>query len=88
MKYRVVLSRQAMKDREKLRAAGLLDKAKRLAELVAENPYQKPPPYEKLVGDLAGMYSRRINIKHRFVYTVDEERKLVHILSLWTHYEF
>lgn len=86
--YKVILSRQALKDLEKLKAAGLSGKARQLAEIVGNNPFQNPPPYEKLVGDLAGFYSRRINVKHRFVYTVEQQEKVVHVLSMWTHYEF
>lgn len=85
--YRVEYHRQAVKDIERLKQAGLADKAKRLIEIVAENPWQNPPPYEKLVGDLAGMYSRRINRQHRLVYMVDQERMTVRVLALWTHYE-
>lgn len=76
-----------MKDREKILAAGFGSKVKRLIEVVSENPYRNPPPYEKLVGDLKGFYSRRINVQHRLVYEVHEEEKTVSILRLWTHYE-
>ena len=72
--HKVIATRQAKKDSEKLKQAGLLDKAKELAEIVQDNPYQTPPPYEKLSGDLSGYYSRRINIQHRFVY---EELRIV-----------
>jgi len=86
--YAVVYTKRAVKDIEKIKAAKLSEKAKRLIELIKSNPYQNPPPYEKLVGDLQGAYSRRINIKHRLVYEVVETEKTVKILSLWSHYEF
>ena len=85
--YKVVLSRQAMKDVERLRAAGLLKNAKRLLDLLAQDPYHTPPPCEKLVGNLSGLFSRRINIQHRLVYQVLEEQKVVHVLRMWSHYE-
>lgn len=80
-------TKQAKKDARKLSAAGLKDKAIKLLDIVQENPYQNPPPYEKLVGDLEGAYSCRINIQHRLVYQVLEEEKAVKVLRLWTHYE-
>lgn len=86
--YRVIISKEALKDLPKLKSAGLSQKVKVLTEILKINPYQNPPPYEKLVGDLAGMYSRRINIKHRLVYKVDEDLKIVKVLSMWSHYEF
>ncbi len=85
--YSVVVARQALKDFPNLTAAGLDKKAKALIELLKENPYRNPPTYEKLVGDLDGLYSRRINLKHRLVYQVIEESKTVKILSAWSHYE-
>jgi toxin YoeB len=85
--WRVVYTKQAQKDANKLSAAGLKSKAQKLLNTLSENPYQTPPPYEKLVGDLAGAYSRRINIKHRLVYQVLEQTKTVKILRMWTHYE-
>lgn len=85
--YKVKLSKRASKEREKLIQTGLSKKAKELIDIIAMNPYQIPPPYEKLVGDLNGFYSRRINIQHRLVYTVHEEEKTVVIRSMWTHYE-
>ncbi len=85
--YRVVLSRQAVKDKERIKQAGLGKRAKALLELVGEDPYRTPPPYEKLVGDLKGFYSRRINHQHRLVYEVREEEKAVVIARMWTHYE-
>lgn len=86
--YTIVYTKKAAADIPKLKAVKLDKKAKALIELVRENPYQTPPPYEKLVGDLQGALSRRINIKHRLVYEVLEEEQTVKIISLWTHYEF
>ena len=86
--YRVVLTKQAMKDLPKLKAARLADKAQTLLAIVEQDPYQNPPPYEKLFGKLKGYYSRRINYQHRLVYEVDEDEKKVRVLSMWTHYEF
>ncbi|WP_270600511.1 Txe/YoeB family addiction module toxin [Faecalicoccus pleomorphus] len=86
--YRIVYTKKAVKDIPKLKAAGLAPKAKVLIELVKENPYQSPPSYEKLQGDLLGAYSRRINRQHRFVYEIIEAEKTIKILSLWTHYDF
>lgn len=85
--YKVVAAKQALKDFPNLTVAGLDRKAKALIELLKENPWQNPPAYEKLTGDLEGLYSRRINIKHRLVYQVDEEQQVVKILSAWSHYE-
>lgn len=85
--YAVKISKQAGKDKEKLEQAGLSKKAKLLIDILKENPYQTPPPYEKLSGDLKGLYSRRINIQHRLVYEVREDIKTVVVRSLWTHYE-
>jgi Txe/YoeB family toxin of toxin-antitoxin system len=76
-----------MKDASKLEAAGLKAKAEKLLEIISFDPFQMPPPYEKLVGDLAGTYSRRINIQHRLVYVPDLESRTVKILRMWTHYE-
>ena len=87
MSWRLVYTKQAQKDAEKLAAAGLKEKAKALLGVVAGNPFQNPPPYEKLVGDLAGAYSRRINIQHRLVYQVLQDERTVKILRLWSHYE-
>lgn len=80
-------TRQARKDAKKLAAAGLKDKAEDLLDLLRDNPYRNPPPYEKLVGDLAGACSRRITIQHRLVYQILEKRKAIKVLRLWTHYE-
>ena len=84
--YKVTYSKQALKDAKKLSSASLDKKAKELIELIKSNPFQKPPPYEKLVGNLSGSFSRRINIKHRIVYEVLEDEKLVRISRMWTHY--
>lgn len=85
--WQIVLTRQAAKDAKKLVSVGLWDKAERLLEILAVNPYQNPPPYEKLVGDLSSYYSRRINIQHRLVYQVLQEERVVKVLRLWSHYE-
>lgn len=86
--YKIVYTKRAVNDIKNLKSAKLDKKAKVLIELVRENPFQTPPPYEKLLGDLKGAYSRRINIKHRFVYEVLENEKTIKILSVWSHYEF
>jgi toxin YoeB len=85
--WKLVYTKQAKKDAKNLAAAGLKPKAQGLLDLLAQNPYQTPPSYEKLVGDLAGAYSRRINIQHRLVYQVLEEELTVKVLRMWTHYE-
>ncbi len=85
--WRVVFFKQAAKDAKKLSASGLRTKAQALIELLKEDPFVTPPRYERLVGDLAGMYSRRINIAHRLVYEVFEEERTVRVLRMWTHYE-
>jgi toxin YoeB len=85
--WRIVFTKQAQKDAKKLSATGLRSKAENLIQILRENPYQVPPPYEKLVGDLAGACSRRINIQHRLVYEIIEEEKTVKIIRMWTHYE-
>ena len=87
MTWELYFTRQARKDARKLVSAGLKEKAERLLEIVQGNPYQNPPPYEKLTGDLAGAYSRRINIQHRLVYQVLDDESAVKVLRLWTHYE-
>lgn len=87
MKWRLVFTKQAQKDALKLSAAGLRSRAEQLLDILRENPYQNPPPYENLVGDLAGAVSRRINIQHRLVYQVIEEQKVVKVIRMWTHYE-
>jgi len=85
--WRVVYARHAQKDAKKLASSGLKSKAQRLLAILAIDPFQSPPPYEKLVGDLAGAYSRRINIQHRLVYQVLEQERVVKVLRMWTHYE-
>ena len=85
--YRVVFSRQAMRDRHLIAQAGLERRAKALLAVIAEDPFRTPPPYEKLVGDLSGFYSRRINLQHRLVYAVYPEEQAVKVLRMWTHYE-
>ncbi|MEI8353604.1 MAG: Txe/YoeB family addiction module toxin [Lentisphaerota bacterium] len=85
--WTLVFTKQAQKDSKKIRASGLKPQAERLLSILAENPFQNPPPYEKLVGDLSGAYSRRINIQHRLVYQVLDNVKTVKVIRLWTHYE-
>lgn len=85
--YQLLYTKAAQKDVKNLSAAGLKEKALLLLDLIAENPFKNPPPYEKLIGDLLGAYSRRINIQHRLVYQVLEAEKVVKVLRLWTHYE-
>ena len=87
MSWRLLYTRQAQEDAKKLAAAGLKPKAEKLLALLRANPYANPPPYEKLVGHLAGAYSRRINIQHRLVYQVYEDLSTVKVIRLWTHYE-
>ncbi len=87
MSWSIVYTRQAQKDARKIASSNLKSQAKRLLDLIARNPFQNPPPYEKLVGDLAGAYSRRINIQHRLVYQVYAAERTVKILRMWTHYE-
>lgn len=87
MSWQLVFTKQAQKDAKKLSAAGLKPKAQALLEILEKNPFQNPPPFEKLVGDLAGAYSRRINIQHRLVYQVLPGIKTVKVIRLWTHYE-
>lgn len=87
MSWRVVYTKQAQKDARKIAAAGLKIKAQELLDVLQNNPFQNPPPYEKLVGDLVGAYSRRINIQHRLVYQVLKDEQIVKVLRLWTHYE-
>ena len=87
MTWALVFAKQAQKDAKKLAASGLKPKAQELLDLLAADPFDKPPPFEKLVGDLAGAYSRRINIQHRLVYEVLAEQQTVRVLRMWTHYE-
>ena len=85
--WQVVYAKHALKDAKKLAAAGLKEKAQELLEVLANDPFQNPPPFEKLVGDLEGAYSRRINIQHRLVYEVFKKERMVRVLRMWTHYE-
>lgn len=87
MNWQVVFAKHAQKDARKIAAAGLKGKTQQLLAILADNPFQTPPPYEKLVGDLAGAYSRRINIQHQLVYQVLESAHIVKVLRMWTHYE-
>lgn len=87
MTWRLVYTKQARKDAKKLAASGLRAKAQELLALIAEDPFRRPPPFERLIGDLVGAYSRRINIQHRLVYQVLEEEQIVKVLRLWSHYE-
>ncbi len=88
MSYKIVFTKRAVADIQKLKSAGIDAKAKKLVELLRENPYQSPPTFEKLQGDLQGAFLRRINIKHRLVYQAYEQEKVVKVISLWSHYEF
>ena len=87
MKWQVVFTKQAQKDAKRIAQAGLKPSASRLLDILRENPYQNPPPFEKLVGDLSGAHSRRINIQHRLVYQVLDDIKMVKVIRMWTHYE-
>ncbi|TAK62732.1 Txe/YoeB family addiction module toxin [Methylobacter sp.] len=87
MSWQIVYAKQALKDAKKLSAIGLKQKAQELLAILEKNPFQNPPPYEKLVGDLTGAYSRRINIQHRLVYEVHVQEEVVRVLRMWTHYE-
>jgi toxin YoeB len=85
--WRLVFTKQAQKDAKKIAQSGLKPQASRLLNILRKNPYQKPPPYEKLVGDLSGAFSRRINIQHRLIYQVLDDIKTVKVIRMWTHYE-
>ena len=85
--WRVVFTKRALKDAKKLSAAVLRSKAETLLDILRENPYQTPPPFEKLIGDLSGAYSRRINIQHRLVYQIIDDQNTVKVIRMWTHYE-
>ena len=87
MTWKFVYTKQAVKDAKKLSASGLKPKARALLDLIQEDPSVTPPPFEKLVGDLAGAYSRRVNIQHHIVYQVLEDEKVIKVIRLWTHYE-
>ena len=86
VEYKILYSKLALKDAKKLSSANLDAKAKKLIEIIKENPFKNPPPYETLVGNLSGTYSRRINIQHRLVYEVKQEEKIVRVLRMWSHY--
>jgi Txe/YoeB family toxin of toxin-antitoxin system len=86
-RWQVLFTGQAQKDARKIAASGLRPQAEQLLEILANDPFQKPPPFEKVLGDLAGAYSRRINIQHRLVYQVLEKERIVKVLRMWTHYE-
>ncbi len=87
MSYELVFANQAKKDARKLKTTPLAAKARQLLEIIRENPFADPPPFEALIGDLKGSFSRRINIQHRLVYQVIEDQKTIKVLRLWTHYE-
>ncbi|MFH2048237.1 MAG: Txe/YoeB family addiction module toxin [bacterium] len=87
MKWKLVYTKYAQKDAQKLKQAGLKEKALNILDILQHDPFQSPPPFEKLVGDLSGAYSRRINIQHRIVYQIYREEKIVKIIRMWTHYE-
>ena len=87
VEWEIVYTRQAQRDARKIAAAGLRPKAEKLLDILSRNPYQTPPTFEKLVGDLSGAYSRRINIQHRLVYQILEEERTVKVIRMWTHYE-
>jgi len=87
VKWRVVFTSRAQRDAKKLAASNLRPKAEAILEILANDPYQSPPPFEKLVGDLSGSYSQRINIQHRMVYQVLNDEKTIKVLSMWSHYE-
>lgn len=87
VEYKILYSKYAQKDAKKLTSASLDTKAKKLLDIIKKNPFQNPPPYEKLVGNLEGAYSRRINIQHRLVYQVKQEDKIIRVLRMWSHYE-
>ena len=87
LKWKLVYTKQAQKDAKKLKSAGLKSRALQVLEIIKDNPFKSPPHYEKLMGDLAGAYSRRINIHHRLIYQVLESEKTVKIIRMWTHYE-
>jgi len=87
VKWRLIYTKQAQKDSKKLSSSGLKSKALKILKLIEKDPYQTPPSYEKLIGDLSGAYSRRINIQHRIVYQIFEEQKRIKIIRMWTHYE-
>lgn len=86
--YEIVFTKSAAKNIPNLKAANLTDKVKKLLDVIRKDPFQNPPPYEKLVGDMQGLYLRRINVRHRLVYKVFEKEKTIQIVSVWSHYDF
>jgi len=87
VKWTLIFTKQAQKDAKKISSSGLRDNVERLLAIIADNPFQNPPPYEKLLGDLSGAFSRRINIQHRLVYQVLSDTRTVKVIRMWTHYE-
>ena len=87
VKYKLVFTKQAQKDAKKISKSGLRTKVEEILNILREDPYKKPPPFEKLIGDLSGTYSRRINIRHRIVYQIYDKEKIVKVIRMWTHYE-
>lgn len=87
MKWRIIFTKQAQKDAKKVSISNLKPKAEKIIKILSQNPFQAPPPYEKLIGDLAGVYSRRLNIQHRIIYQVIDDEKIIKIIRMWTHYE-
>lgn len=87
VKWRIVFTKQAQRDAKKLKSAGLKEKAENILNILEKNPYRKPPPFEKLLGDLSGAYSRRINIQHRLAYQIMDDIKTIKVIRMWTHYE-
>jgi len=87
VKWKIIYTKQAQKDAKKISISGLKNKVINLLEILEKNPFQTPPPYEKLIGDLSGAYSRRINIQHRLVYQIIEKEKIIKIVRMWSHYE-
>ncbi|MDY6845066.1 MAG: Txe/YoeB family addiction module toxin [Thermodesulfobacteriota bacterium] len=87
MSWQIVFTKQSRKDAKKISSAGLRSKTQQLLDILRENPYQTPPPFQKLIGDLSGAYSRRINIQHRLVYQIIDDKKVVKVIRMWTHYE-
>jgi Txe/YoeB family toxin of toxin-antitoxin system len=85
--YKIIYSSQAQRDAKKANKSSLKNNIQKIIEIIQKNPYQNPPPYEKLLGDLSGTYSRRINIQHRLIYQIYEKEKIVKIIRMWTHYE-
>lgn len=87
VKWKIVFTKQSLKDAKLISAAGLRQRAEKILAVLEKNPFQNPPPYEKLIGDLYGAYSRRINIQHRVIYQIYDDLKIVKIIRMWTHYE-